>query len=75
MSNSNPDVYILLRSLDSLSDEDGISWFSNLDYGKAQAVKCVSQHSPKYTIYKLVPVFEASLEVSTKVIEKDLTQS
>lgn len=70
---NNPDMYIMLRSLDELSSEDGVSSFSNLEWGKKQACTCAEGSQGTYTIYKLVPVFQASLEVTTKVIEKDLS--
>jgi hypothetical protein len=67
----NPPVYILLRDFNDLSDENGVTWFSNLDFGKESAVKNTTQGSPSWTIYKLVPMFKTSLKVTAEVIVEE----
>lgn len=64
---NNPQLYVLVGEGDSVQD-----WhvLSNLDWGKTQAVKTLESTRLKQTIYKLVPVYEADLETTTKIVEK-----
>lgn len=48
------------------------SKFSNMEWGKKEAIANANQLGTTWTIYKLVPVFEARVEVTRKVITKDI---
>lgn len=69
----NPTMYIFGSKECGLIDLESFEIASNLDYAKKQCITQAMIHGTQI-IYKLVPVFEASVEVVTKVIEKDLTK-
>lgn len=68
----NPSSYIMLQSIDDLSNYEGVDPFSNLDWGKEQARKMADATGKPYIIYKLVPVFEVHVETTTMLVERDL---
>jgi hypothetical protein len=65
MNNNDPINYILVSKHENVIDQLRIALpFSNLDWGKEQALKNVSTFHKSQIIYKLVPVWE--VEVITK---------
>lgn len=66
----NPQLYIY-------GPNDGIdlecfNLVSNLDYAKEQCIKDAETYKDTRVIYKLVPVFEVELEVTTKLVTRDI---
>jgi hypothetical protein len=72
---NNPDLYVMLQSVEDLSGYEGVDPFSNLDWGKGQARIHADATGKSYTIYKLVPVFEVHIETTTKIVEKVFEES
>lgn len=69
----NPDIYIVINKGEIPTGDDDYEAGSNFDWLVEQAKKRVGEYRSQI-IYKLVPVMEVSLEVTTKVITKDLSQ-
>lgn len=69
----NPTLYIY-GTKESMLDLQTFEVASNLDYAQAQCIKYAGSCHSTQVVYKLVPVFEASVEVTTRVIETDLTK-
>lgn len=69
----NPTLYIYGAKV-SMIDLEAFEVASNLDYAQAQCIKSAGSCHSTQVVYKLVPVFEASVEVITRVIETDLTK-
>lgn len=69
----NPTLYIY-GTKETMLDLEGFEVASSLDYAKSQCIRSTASCHSTQVIYKLVPVFEASVEVVTKVIETDLTK-
>lgn len=70
----NPTVYIHGPKTSSIPDLESFEPCSNLDYAKEQCIKDAQTYHGGRIIYKLVPVFEANLEVTTKVLVKDFNE-
>lgn len=64
----NPVEYVLVGDGDH---PENWSKFSNLDWGKAEAIKNAETLGTTQIIYKLVPVYQASTLVTTSVITKE----
>lgn len=71
--NSKPTVYIVVPP-DSTHDPSECEIGSNLDWCKGRAKQIAERRQGTTTVYKLVPVFEARLEVITNVLTKDLAE-
>jgi hypothetical protein len=69
----NPDIYMVINKNELPTSEDDYECGSNLEWIIEQAKRRVREHCSQ-VVYKLVPVMEISLEVTTKVITKDLSQ-
>lgn len=69
----NPDVYIVINK-GELPDDDNFETGSNFEWVLQRAKERAEVRTGVQTIYKLVPVTEVSLEITTKVITKDLSQ-
>ena len=69
----NPDIYMVINKNELPTSEDDYECGSNLEWVVEQAKRRVGECRPQI-IYKLVPVMEVSIEVTTKIITKDLSQ-
>lgn len=70
---NNPTVYIVVPP-DTIQDPGECEIGSNLDWCKGRAKQIAESRHGTTTVYKLVPVFEARLEVITNVLTKDLAE-
>lgn len=68
---NNPTQYIILGAGD-LVDSDSIETGSNLDWIKQRASERAGTFRNTQIVYKLVPVLEYHLEVTTKIVSKEL---
>lgn len=67
----NPDTYVVVPP-GSLGCPDEWETGSNLDWCKGRAKQMAESRHGLVVVYRLVPVFEARLEVITNVLVKDL---
>lgn len=67
---NNPDLYVVCSQNDL--ETDNWECGSNFAYMKTRAVERAERSQGPTIVYKLVPVFEARLEVITNVITKEL---
>lgn len=70
----NPDIYIACAKGELPTGDGDFEVGSNFDWIVERTKSCASALRNTQVIYKLVPVMEVSLEVTTKVITKDLSQ-
>lgn len=71
---NNPDMYIVCNKGEMLED-DGTANFeagSNFEWITDRAKRRAENQTTPQIVYKLVPVMEICLEVTTKIITKDL---
>lgn len=66
----NPDQYLLLAENAPLPQP----CFSNLEWGKSEALTRARELGISQTIYKLVPVHAVEVRVTREQIIKDLTE-
>jgi hypothetical protein len=66
----NPDQFLLLAEGAPLPQP----CFSNLDWGKDEALRRAQELGVSQTIYKLVPVHAVEVRVTREQIIKDLTE-
>lgn len=65
---NNPTLYVKLND----GDFDSAEFASNFEWLQKQAISAAGITRGRQVIYKLVPVFVASLKITTEVISEDI---